>query len=314
MRHLCLPFIAAFFLTACSGNMTQDISLAEEYGDKVIADVDGELLTEAEFQRSQAWMPAFVRQLESNSNIEVTRFWSLIQLMRMAQDAQDKKLLSDAERSLAMKEALAKANIDAIPYPNYVIENDEIDAYIKEHPSEFFEPMAFTVNYSLLKNESTIMPLIAGFGLAEGAQLGYNMGEIPPNKDKTRVAGPQTINEEGRFIQPDKFIFAYTTWHRENMDETAQIGPFTADDGLLFSCPETIKILQNAPLNRPINKNIACSGDWKAFVIPVWRRDLAPMTPEKTRQVAIDKITNQKRAVFREQYIANLQNKSANNI
>lgn len=310
MRHICLSFIAILTLTACSGNMTEDVSLAEKYGDKVIAEVDGEILTEAEFQHSQVWMPAFARQLESNATLEISRFWSLVQLMRMAQDAQDKKLLSDAERSLAIKEALAKANIHAIPYPNYVIEQAEIDAYIQAHPEAFFEPMAFTVNYSLVKSESSIMPLIAGFGFAEGAQLGYNLGEIPPKKESNRVSGPQMSNEEGHFIQADKFNFGFTTWHRENTNETAQMGPFTAKDGLLFSCPKAIDILKTAPLNQPIAQDIACSGDWKAFVIPIWRRDVAPMTPEKTRQVAIENITAQKRAAFREQYIANLQNKS----
>ena len=35
MRHICLSFIAILTLTACSGNMTEDVSLAEKYGDKV---------------------------------------------------------------------------------------------------------------------------------------------------------------------------------------------------------------------------------------------------------------------------------------
>lgn len=309
MRYRTSPFMIALALTACSGNMSEDLSLSEQYGEKVIADVDGELLKEADFQRSQAWMPPFVRQLESNATLEVSRFWSLIQMMRMAQDAQDKQLLSDAERSLAIKEALAKTNIDAIPYPNYVIEQTEIDTYIQTHPEEFYEPEAFTVNYSLIKSETSILPLMAGLGLAEGAQLGYNLGEIPPNEDKHRAFGPQTTNEDGRFIQPDKFNFTYVTWHRENTNETAQLGPFTANDGLLFSCPEAIEVLKTAPLNQPIAKNIACSGDWKAFVIPIWRRDTTPMQPEKARQVAIEKLTAQKRAAFAEQYIANLQKK-----
>ena len=113
-------------------------------------------------------------------------------------------------------------------------------------------------------------------------------------------------NDQGHSMNAQKFNFAFTTWHTENKDEFAQLGPFTASDHLLFSCDKAIEVLNKAPLNRPIFQDLACSGDWKAFVIPEYRRDTAPMNAEKARQVAIEKLTAEYRAGYREEYIKKL--------
>ncbi len=299
MAKIAIFFILSVWVLGCSPAQKVEASDPE----KPIAVVNGETISESDLERSQVWLPAFARQLESNSNIEITRFWSLIQIVLMAQDARKKGLLSEAERDLAIKEALAADNINHIPYPNFVIQPEEIDAYISAHPDEFFEPEAFTVNYALIKNEKSIPVLTALFGLANGAQMGYNIVDPPELDKKTQMFGPLTSNIGGHSMSAKKFNFAFATINRENTDEPAQLGPFTAKDGLLFSCPEAIEVLKTAKIGQPINRSIACSGDWKAFVIPEWRRDAAPMTPEKARQTATEKLMEQRRAAFRETYI-----------
>ena len=270
--------------------------------DREIAIVNGESLTETDFEKSQIWLPAFARQLDSNANIEIQRFWSLIQIMVMAQDARDKHLMSDAERSLIIKTALAKANIDAIPCPNDIIADDEIQAWIQAHPDELVEPAAFTVRYALVKNASTIQALSLALGMSIGAQLGYNFVD-PPEIFDQNTPGPRMRNLNGHPMDAKRFTYAFVANSTENRDDPSQLGPFTEGDGLLFSCPDAINTLKAAELNVPIDHSIACSGEWKAFVIPIWRRDEAPMTAEKMRQVAIEKISAQRRDACHKSYI-----------
>ena len=270
---------------------------------KAIAMVNGEELTENDLEKSQVWMPAFARQLESNSTVEITRFWSLVQVMLMAQEAAKLNYLSPAEKSLAIKEALAKYNIHNLNYPNYVITDDEIAKYQQEHPNEFYEPDSFTVSYALIKSEKTISTLTAALGLANSAQMGYIYID-PPELNRKNMTGPLMQNRDGHAMNAKKFNFSFVMTARENTDEPGQLGPFTAKDDLLFSCPEAIETLKVAPLGKPISKSIACSGTWKAFVIPEWRREASPMSSEKARQTAIERITAHKRKAYLEEYVA----------
>ena len=128
--------------------------------DDVLAIVQGEPLTQKDFDDTQAWLPPFARQLDSNANVEISRFWSLIQIMRMAQDARERGLMTPAERQIAIKEALAQAHLNALQPPDRVVQDDEIRAYQHEHPDVFFEPPAFTVNYALVNNEQRISVLV----------------------------------------------------------------------------------------------------------------------------------------------------------
>ena len=259
--------------------------------DDVLAIVQGEPLTQKDFDDTQAWLPPFARQLDSNANVEISRFWSLIQIMRMAQDARERGLMTPAERQIAIKEALAQAHLNALQPPDRVVQDDEIRAYQHEHPDVFFEPPAFTVNYALVKNEQRISVLAWAHAFARGAQLGYNPVDLPKERN-------ETLNRDGNFIRAHQFDYIFTTVMREDTERPAQLGPFVASDGLIFSCPQTIAILETAPIGKPIRQNLACSGDWKAFVILKWRRDKAPMDPEKARQVAIQKILEQRRIAY----------------
>lgn len=305
MKRAAITVMLAFFtLVGCQSR--QDPAEQAPQADEIIADVNSEYLKVSDIDYSLAWLPPFARQLEDNSSLEIHRIGSLIQIIRMAQVAQEKNYLSPAARSLAMKEALAKANLSRLPYPNFTVAPEEIDAYIAAHPDVFYEPMAFTVNYALIKNADSIPALIAAWGLANGAQMGYNYID-PPELQKHLKYGPLMQNTDGHPMDARHFNFAYVTHQRENTDEPAQLGPFTASDGLIFSCPETIEVLKTAPIGQPINQSLACSGEWKAFVIPEWRREAAPMSAEKKRQVATEKILEARRAEFRKQYIQELK-------
>ena len=110
-------------------------------------------------------------------------------------------------------------------------------------------------------------------------------------------------NTDGHPMDAKRFTYAFVANNTENREEPSQLGPFTESDGLLFSCPEAIQTLSTAKLDVPIAHSIACSGEWKAFVIPIWRRDEAPMTDEKMRQVAIEQISSDKREQCQKAYI-----------
>ena len=294
MKRLFLTILSfAVLQSACASNASENLD-ASYSDDMPLALVNGELLDEKDFEISQAWMPAFARQLESSSMLDINRFRNLVRIMLMAQDARTAGLMSEAERSLAIKEALARRNIENIPCDNTAVAPGEIDAWIAAHPDKLMEPDAFTVDYALVKNERTIVTMTAALGLSNGAQMGYNFIDPPPKEDDHVVAGPAMSNEDGRPMDAKRFLFAFTTYTRENLDVAAQIGPFTAADGLLFSCPEAIAALKAAPLHVPLQKSIACSGDWKAFVIPEWHREAAPMSPEKARQVATESLIQAK--------------------
>ena len=298
-KKIIILFFSIWAVLGCSKAQKPDGPDPEQ----PIAMVNGEELTENDLDKSQAWMPAFARQLESNSTIEITRFWSLVQIMVISQDAAKKNYLSPAAKSLAIKEALAKYNINNLNYPNYVITDDEIAQYQKDHPDIFFEPDAFTVSYALIKNENTISTLTAAHGFVNGAQMGYIYID-PPELDRKNMTGPLMQNRDGHTMNAKKFNFSFVMTARENTEEPGQLGPFTSRDELLFSCPDAIQALKAAPLGRPLSRSIACSGSWKAFVIPEWKRDAAPMTPEKARQTAIERITAQKRKAYLEEYVA----------
>lgn len=272
---------------------------ATEREDVVLAQINGQPLTQRDFERSQAWLPSFARQLDASNNIDVSRFWSLVQLVRIAQDAEEKSILSDAKRSLAIKEALAAHNIQSIVDPDFVVTDDAIAQYLAQHGDSLKDPAAYTVNYALVKNANRVPMLYYGWHFARGAQLGYNFTKSEP-LPKTRVAGiGQTQNEAGRPIDGRQFNFVYVRTMQEDDESPAQIGPFTASDDVLFSCQKTISILETAEVGLPIASDLACSGQWHAFVIPAWKRAAAKMDDDKARQIAIENIRRDHNEAYR---------------
>lgn len=306
MRKYCLIcFLCFACLTACSAHHRTENN--DDTAQITLANVNGESLTQLEFEQSKTWLPPFVQQLDSNANIEISRFWSMIQLMRMAQDARDKNHLSAPLRRLAIKEALAKQNLARIQDPNTTISDEEIAQYQKSHPDEFIEPAAYTVNYALVKNDSRLFTAALGYGFARGAQNGYNFVQAAGDADvKSNDSSIRTQNKEGKPLDVSQFALFYTTIQRENDRVHAQIGPFTPNDGLIFSCPETIDILEHAPLGEPIFRDLACSGDWKALVIPKFKRAPSPMDDQKAKMVAIEKIRHLRNEAYRENYLSTL--------
>ena len=306
MIKYCLICLLCFVcLTAC--NAPKRTETSDDTAQITLTSVNGESLTQLEFEQSKTWLPPFVQQLDSNANIEISRFWSMIQLMRIAQDARDKNYLSAPQRRLVIKEALAKHNHARIQDPNTSVSDEEIAQYQKSHPDEFIEPAAYTVNYALVKNESRLFTAAVGYYFARSAQNGYNFiqatddDDVPSNDSSIR-----TKNTDGKPLDVSQLPLFYTTTQRENDRVHAQIGPFTPSDGLIFSCPEAIDILEHAPLDEPIFRDLACSGDWKALVLPRFKRAPIPMDDQKAKMVAIEKIRHLRNEAYRENYLSTL--------
>ena len=95
------------------------------------------------------------------------------------------------------------------------------------------------------------------------------------------------------------FNFVYARTMQEDSESPSQIGPFGASDEVLFSCPETMAVLEKAEIGVPIARDLACSGQWKAFVIPAWKRAAAKMDDEKARQVAAENIRSAHNEAYR---------------
>ncbi len=298
-------WIGAFAVCAssvgCRSHTAAETDDAET--DAVLAEINGQALTQRDFERSQAWLPPFARQLDADRTLDNSRFWNLIYLVRIAQDAEEKSLLSDAERNLAIKEALAAHNIQSTVDPNFVVTDEAIDAYLAQHGAELTEPAAYTVNYASVKNAERVKLLYMGWHFARGAQLGYNFSKSEP-VPRTRVAGVgQTTNERGRPIDGNLFNFVYARTMQEDSESPSQIGPFSSSDEVLFSCPETMAALEKAEIGAPIARDLACSGQWKAFVIPAWKRAAAKMDGEKARQVAAENIRSAHNEAYRARQI-----------
>lgn len=290
--------VSACLMLGCR-DASKESEQADTTSEVVLARVNGEVLTESDFDRSQAWLPSFARQLESNSNLEISRYWSLIQLMLLSQDAVKKSLLSDAERSLAIKEALAEHNRQYLIDTSVVIRDEDVEAYRVEHADTLMEPAAYTVNYALVKTEKRVEELYLGWHFAHSAQLGYNFTTREPVPEN-RVAGSiQSTNERGRNIDGKHFSYVYVRAMQDDKDSPGQIGPFTLSDDVLFSCKGAMERLEAANLFRPIHGDLACSGQWRAFVVPIWKREAYKMTEEKARQVAIEALRN---AVMRDAF------------
>lgn len=305
LKYCLICFLCFACLTACNAHHRPEND--DDTAQIILASVNGEPLPQLEFEQSKTWLPPFVQQLDSNANIEISRFWSMIQLMRMAQDARDKNYLSAPQRRLAIKEALAKQNLARIQDPNTQISDEEIAQYQKEHPEEFIEPAAYTVNYALVKNDAQLFTAAVGYYFARGAQNGYNFVQAAGDtKSKSNATSIRTTNEDGVPLDVSQFALFYTTVQRENDRVHAQIGPFTPNDGLIFSCSESVQILEHAPLDEPIFKDLACSGDWKALVIPKFKRAPVPMDEQKAKMVAIEKIRHLRNEAYRENYLSTL--------
>ena len=66
-----------------------------------------------------------------------------------------------------------------------------------------------------------------------------------------------------------------------------------------ITCQKTISILETAEVGLPIASDLACSGQWHAFVIPAWKRAAAKMDDDKARQIAIENIRRDHNEAYR---------------
>lgn len=311
MSKICLKYLSiillVFTLTNC---VRREESAVESAQETLLAVVNDEPITQADFELSETWLPEFVRSTDETSSLNASRFEALLNMVLLAQDAKQNHLLSDAETSLLIKEAQAQVWLDNLPLPKLDLSEQTLQNEIAQHPERYTNPAKYTVNYALVHTDLRIQALNAAHALTSGAQMGYNFIDPPidPDDESQKYNVPRTNNTKGHIQSAAFFNFSFANRFNEKLNETSRLGPFTANDDLLFSCPNAIEVLKNAPLGRPLNKNIACNSDWKAFVIPEWRQDAAPMDDETARLHARQNLIDQTRKQVQTQAILGVNN------
>ena len=277
MKKFCrLLLIPICVLSACTPIQENATEVAES---TVLALVNDEAISQSDYELSETWLPDFVRETDARDTLNAYRFGALLQMVVMAQAAKTKGYMSDAEQSLIIKEAQAKLWLETLPLPEMDLSESAISQEIQAHPEKYGLPARFTVSFSLIHTETRRQALAAGYGLANGAQMGYNVVDPPPlEKSLYHTEGmPLLINQGGHPFDHDFFAFNFTTRFNEKKAETCRLGPFSANDGLIFSCDRAIQTLKTAPLYASLTSDISCDVEWKAFVIPEWREDARPM-------------------------------------
>ncbi len=277
--------------SACTQKQENATEVAQS---TLIASVNGETISQADFELSETWLPDFVRETDSADTLNMYRFGALVDLLMLAQDAKKNHLMSEAEQSLIIKEAQAKLWLDSIPIPEVDLSDAAIENEIQTHPEKYTLPDRFTVSFTLIHTELKRQALVVGYGLANGAQMGYNVVDPPKLEQSSNYAEgmPLLINKDGHSFDHDFFAFNYATHFSEKKNETCRIGPFAAKDGLIFSCDAAIETLKNAPLYHPLMHDISCDPDWKAFVIPEWRETAKPMDLDNAKLHARQNLIN----------------------
>jgi len=231
----------------------------------ILATINDEPMTLADFELSETWLPDFARQLEDNEGLNIHRFWSLVQMILIAQDAKAQNLLDDASRRLAIKEALTTFYLNAQPVPEVNLSQARIDALIHAHPEAFWHPEQYEVSYALVHGETRWRALQIAYGLVSSAQMGYNVFDPPPDDDPHAAKGaPRMQNQKGHHASARFFNFAFVTRANERFGDPCRLGPFTERDGFLFSCPKAVAALAQAPIGRPLPTDISCDPTWRA--------------------------------------------------
>ena len=305
-KNLFLIFFMSFLLlSACTQKQENATEVAQS---TLIASVNGETISQADFELSETWLPDFVRETDSADTLNMYRFGALVNLLMIAQDAKKQRLMSDAEQSLIIKEAQAKLWLDSLPMPEVDLSDDAINNEIQAHPEKYTIPDRYTVSFTLVHTELKRQALVAGYGILNGAQMGYNVVDPPElEKSTTHAEGmPLLMNQGGHPFDHDFFAFNYATQFSEKKNETCRIGPFTAKDALIFSCDAAIQTLKNTPLYFPLTKDISCDPDWKAFVIPEWREEAKPMDADNAKLHARQNLINAARLKAQTELIKSL--------
>lgn len=282
MKRQLLLFITVVLACLLSACVQKEEDAVEAAQTTLLASVNGEILTQADFELSETWLPDFVRQVGAQDGLAVHRFGALIDLVLMAQEAKKANLLSDAQTSLLIKEAQAQIWLESLALDEVDLSEDKIRAEIEAHPEEYTRPERYTVSYALVHTDQTRQALSAALGLMNGAQMGYNVVDPPPLEDNpyTVEGMPQMVNTGGHPRTSKFFNFAFVNVVNEKTNESCRLGPFSAKDEMLFSCPKAIDALKTAKIGVPIPQNISCDDNWKAFAILEWREAAAPLEPE----------------------------------
>ena len=285
---LCLLFVA------CSPKQE---NASEEAQTTLLVSVNGETISQSDYELSETWLPDFVRETDATDTLNAFRFGSLLNLLMLAQEAKKQNMMSEAEQSLVIKEAQAKLWLNSLPLSDVDLSDQVIAQELADHPENYLSPERFTVSFALVHTETKRQALVAGYALANGAQMGYNFVD-PPELEKSAYyteGMPLLINLQGHTFDHDFFAFNFTTRFNEKKGETCRLGPFTAKDDLIFTCERAITELNASPLHFALTKDISCDPDWKAFVIPEWRQAAQKLDADDARLHARQKLLDDAR-------------------
>jgi len=296
-------------LAATVGCARRDDGAVEKANSTLLATVNGEPLTQADFELSETWLPDFVRQTDDNTSLNASRFQGMIGMILLAQEGRKANLMSDAETSLAIKEAQAQIWLDNLQLPEIDMSDEVLQREIAEHPEKYTKPARYTVSYAFVHTENRRKALAAALGIMNGAQMGYNFMDPPPApENKNAVPGmPRLQNQFGYSVNANFYNYNFAGAFNEKKDDVSRIGPFSAEDELVFSCPKAIAALEKASLGKPLSEDISCDPAWKAFVIPEWSAPAQKMDDENAKLHARQNIIDQARAQVQAQAIQNIQ-------
>lgn len=255
----------ALSLSSCIRAPEDAVEQAEQ---SQLAMVNEESLYLADFEYSGAWLPDFVRQLEGSEGLNIHRFSALIQLMLMAQDAAAKQLMTPAERSLAIKEALAEFYLEAQAPTQVDLSPERIDDLLAADADSFLEPARYELSYALVHHAERRQILKLGLVFSHAAQLGYNVYQAPPLEQTAYLVGhPLMSNQGGHPMSGRFFAYGFAARFNERANDPSRLGPFSERDGMIFSCPQAIAAIEKTELGQIVEPDPSCDPLWQAFAV-----------------------------------------------
>ncbi|MFA5623900.1 MAG: hypothetical protein WC966_02425 [Bradymonadales bacterium] len=242
-------FFLFFMLLAC--NRQQEDAVLDSAA--LLATVDGDEITVQDFELAHQFLPDFVRQMEVGSQIKLSQFGAMLQMVLLANEAEEQSLLSPAQRSIAVKEALAKhyASHEAAKL-KIDLSEEAVSNFMLDNPEYFLPNERFLLVYALVHSAQRAQILRSAYLLALSAQWGRALG------DSSAELAP---------AQPLHFEISFATRFSENKEFSVLLGPFSKTDAVSINCPDSIAVLQKAQSGELLYENIACSEHWHSFAV-----------------------------------------------
>lgn len=235
----------------------------------LLAVVDGDALTQKDFELTQDWLPDFVQQMDWGSQLKLNRFSALLQMTLMAREAQKQRLLTAPQRSLAIKQSLAQLYLEresAKLAPSF--SPAQISSYISAHPEKFAQSERYIVVYALVHSARRAQILRMAYGQSLGAQWG--------KLSSSQVALPSDWESL-------HFDLDFATRFTENSELSPLVGPFAKEEKIALSCEQTMNVLHSCAEGEVIAQNISCDAHWHSFAV-LEKKQLSPELSTQERE------------------------------